>query len=165
MKHASYSAAFIEQSLSKVYQRGDRTIRSVADELNINHFTLKEWMKKASRTGQAHATPQEKRPQDWSLAERLSALNESHGLADEALNAWCREKGLFAHHLTQWRMDFCHAAINETPRLNKEEFRALKEENQKLKRELTRKEKALAEAAALLVLQKKFHALLGGEVE
>jgi len=38
-------------------------------------------------------------------------------------------------------------------------------ENQRLERELNRKEKALAEAAALLVLQKKYRALLGGEVE
>jgi predicted transcriptional regulator len=165
MKQASYSSAFIEQALSKVYQRGDRTIRSVADELNINHFTLRYWMRQASKKGQTYASTQEKRPQDWSLTERLGALYESHGLTDEALHTWCREKGLFAHHLTQWHADFCNAANAEIPRLNKEELRAIKEENQKLKRELSRKEKALAEAAALLVLQKKFHALLGEEVE
>jgi hypothetical protein len=43
-----------------------------------------------------------KRPEDWSLEERLVALHESHGLVDESLNAWCRERGLFAHHLAQW---------------------------------------------------------------
>lgn len=38
-------------------------------------------------------------------------------------------------------------------------MRTLKDENTRLKRELVRKDKALAEAAALLILQKKFRAL------
>lgn len=46
-----------------------------------------------------------------------------------------------------------------------QEWHALKDQNQKLQRELTRKEEALAEAAAWRVLQKKFQALLGGEAE
>ena len=44
-------------------------------------------------------------------------------------------------------------------------MRTLKDENDQLKRELTRKERALAEAAALLILQKKFRALWEGEVK
>ena len=38
-----YSEAFMEQALIKVYSRGDRTIKSVADELNINNYTIKNW--------------------------------------------------------------------------------------------------------------------------
>ncbi|MCD6027106.1 MAG: transposase [Solimicrobium sp.] len=41
----SYSSAFKEQALVKVYSRGNRTIQSVADELNMNKFTLKSWIK------------------------------------------------------------------------------------------------------------------------
>jgi hypothetical protein len=93
------------------------------------------------------------------------ALQESHGLEGEALHAWCREKGLFAHHLTQWKADFCGSAGAAENREGVRELRALKEENHRLERELARKEKALAEAAALLVLQKKYQALLGGEAE
>ena len=44
---ATYSAGFKEQALSKVLSRGKRTIQSVADELNMNVFTLKNWMKRA----------------------------------------------------------------------------------------------------------------------
>lgn len=36
------------------------------------------------------------------------ALQENHGLVDEALKGWCRERGLFAHHLAQWRADLSH---------------------------------------------------------
>ena len=44
-----YSEAFIEQALIKVYSRGDRTVQSVAEELNINRFTLKNWMRMKSK--------------------------------------------------------------------------------------------------------------------
>ena len=151
----TYSEAFIEQALVKVYSRGDRTIRLVAEDLSVNFFTLKNWMRmKSSKL--SGLVIKEKRPQDWSAAEQLIALHESHGLSGESLQAWCREKGLFEHHLSSWRTAFCtEGKIAPGTR----ELRVLKDENDKLKRELVRKEKALAEAAALLILQKKFRAL------
>jgi transposase-like protein len=150
-----YSEAFIEQALVKVYSRGVRTIRYVAEELNVNHFTLKNWMRMKSVKLKGLVT-KEKRPQDWSSEEQLLALHETHGLSGESLQAWCREKGLFAHHLTSWRTAFC---ADHKVTLGSRELRSLKDENDQLKRELVRKEKALAEAAALLILQKKFRAL------
>jgi transposase-like protein len=154
---STYSVEFKEQALSKVLSRGNRTVQSVADELNINVFTLKTWMRKIMPEDRKLSLVKERRPQDWSLEEQLMALQESHGLQGEALNAWCREKGLFTHHLESWKTSFCtgHKADGHDAR----EWRSLKDENQQLKRELLRKEKALAEAAALLILQKKFQAL------
>ena len=155
-KISTYSAAFKEQALSKVLSRGDRTIQSVADELNMSVFTLKNWMNGIVHKDLKAAVAKEKRPQDWSLEAQLIALQESYGLQGEALNAWCREKGLFVHHLESWKASFC--AGNKEDGHDAREWRSLKDENQQLKRELLRKEKALAEAAALLVLQKKFQA-------
>ena len=155
----SYTAAFKEQALSKVYQRGNRTIATIAKELNMNVGTLKNWMKNMSQNDRAQFSGRDKRPQDWSLDERMSALLSTHALSGETLQAWCREHGVFSHQLTQWRTEFCRPTTNGDGQL----MRTLKDENKRLERELTRKEKALAEAAALLVLQKKFQALLGGE--
>ncbi len=96
----------------------------------------------------------------------MLALHESHGLSGEALHAWCREKGLFEHQLTAWREAFVGSAAPETAQERREakaELKALQGRHEVLQRELRRKERALAEAAALLVLQKKFQALLGDE--
>lgn len=94
------------------------------------------------------------------MEEQLQALHETYGLTDEALNAWCRERGLFTHHLARWKAAFCSVQTNaKVAPPSKRELRDLKDENPQLKRELNRKEKALAEAAALLILQKKFQAL------
>lgn len=157
---STYSAAFKEQALSKVLSRGSRTVQSVADELNISVFTLKNWMKRIVNQDLQGEPAKEKRPQDWSLQEQLIGLHESHGLQGEALNAWCRGKGLFTHHLESWKASFC---AGKEDGHDAREWRSLKDENQQLKRELSRKEKALAEAAALLILQKKFQALWEGE--
>jgi transposase-like protein len=161
-----YSSAFKEQALVKVLSRGNRTIKSVADELNMNWHTLKNWMKDQMQDNSnvtKSAIP-EKRPQDWRVEEKLLALQETHSLSPEEVNAWCRGHGLFPHHLASWKAAFCHSKISPDSEMTaKTELRYLKEENGQLKRELVRKEKALAEAAALLILQKKFRALWEGE--
>ena len=106
-----------------------------------------------------------KRATELNRAERLLALQETHGLSEEALNAWCRERGFFAHDLTQWHSEFCDAVGVPGQREAGEELRQLRLANGHLQRELNRKEKALAEAAALLVLQKKYRALWAAEDE
>jgi transposase-like protein len=156
-----YPDAFIEQALVKVFSRGSKSIKAVADELNVNHHTLKYWMKNKSVTASAAAGAKEKRPQDWTSAEQFVALQQTHGLAPEALQAWCREKGIFPHHLTSWQAAFC--APTKDAVAGTAELRLLKQENEKLKRDVLRKDKALAEAAALLILQKKFRALWDDE--
>lgn len=165
MKKATYSEGFKEQALSKVFSRGDRTVQAVAEDLNISVHTLKNWMKKPLPESTNKIARKPKRPGDWSPEERLIALQESHGLSGDSLSAWCRENGVFAHQLAEWKADFCRQAKRPERREDPAELRALKAENQRLERELRRKEKALAEAAALWVLQKKYRALLGEEVE
>ena len=154
---SKYPEAFIEQALVKVYSRGHRSVKSVAEDLNVNHHTLKYWMKNKAVTDKSAPTAREKRPQDWTAAEQFAALRATHGLSGEALQAWCREHGIFAHHLTTWEANFC-AEVNE-PGTDARAVRTLKNQVAKLEREIVRKNGALAEAAALLVLQKKFRAL------
>jgi transposase len=158
----NYSEAFVEQALIKLVSRGKRTIREVALELNVNYHTARNWVKKGAANKAVVAQTKEKRPQDWSAPEQLQALQESHVLSGESLQAWCRERGLFVHHLTSWKTAFCAPAKASA---QTGQLRGLKDENEQLKRELTRKEKALSEAAALLMLQKKFRALWEDEVK
>lgn len=157
-----YSEAFIEQAVVKLLSRGKRTVREVALELNVSYHTAKNWMERKSPGKAGTSQGKEKRPQDWNAQEQLLALQETHALSGEALQAWCRERGLFTHHLTSWKAAFCAASKTDS---GTRELRSLKDENDQLKRELVRKEKALAEAAALLILQKKFRALWEDEAK
>jgi transposase-like protein len=157
-----YQSGFKEQALRKVFARSnDQTVESIATDLNMNVGTLRGWMKKPSRD-EKNPPPKSAKATDWTPAQRLVALHESHDLKDEALNAWCRERGLFAHDLRKWRSEFC-ASPGATNREESQELRQLRQANQQLQRDLSRKDKALAEAAALLVLQKKYRALWAAE--
>ena len=170
MQRTRRTTEFKEQALSKARQRGSRTLDEVAGELNMPVGTLKNWLKMprntAPQTVMPSSLPQSLPARQWSAAERLLALHESHGLSGAALHAWCREKGLFEHQLTLWREAFCAAPEPQSAqerRESKSELKTLQNKHEALQRELRRKERALAEAAALLVLQKKFQALLGDE--
>ncbi len=147
-----YSQEFKDQAIEKTLQRGDKTIQCIADELNINLFTLKEWLRKSQPA--MDSTSDSQRPADWTPKQRLEALMQSANLEGEPLNAFCRKQGIFPHHLEDWKQDFINSKSNLSPTTDK----ALRAELKQVKKELNRKEKALAETAALLVLQKKCQA-------
>jgi len=157
MKRKSYPTEFKEQALSKARDRGAKTLQNIAGELNLSLGTLKNWLKESGAT-QGLVLPTNTATTTWSAAQRLTALLESHALKDQSLHAWCREKGLFEHQLRHWQNEFCKI---DRPAATPADaaLRRAKQKNDQLERELRRKDKALAEAAALLVLQKKFQAL------
>ena len=169
MQRNQHSVEFKEQALSKARTRGSRTLQSLASELNMSLGTLKGWLKRSGSEGaglpHAATLPGDVPARQWTPVQRLLALHESHALSGHALHAWCREKGLFEHQLVQWRNAFC--AADQTPvastaeqRLANAALRELQGRHEQLQREMRRKDRALAEAAALLVLQKKFQALV-----
>jgi transposase len=162
MRRNHYSPEFREQALLKARQRGQRTLASVADELNLSLGTLKNWLKQASHP--AIAVELTGAASSYTSAQQLKALMESYTFTGPALAAWCRERGLFEHQLQQWHDAFCLPAA-ATTKAEQAELRVLQQEKTALQRELRRKESALAEAAALLVLQKKFQALWVDEVK
>lgn len=88
---------------------------------------------------------------------------ETARMNETDLAEYARKKGLYVDQIKSWR-DACMNAnggvAKEAARLNRE-FKASERENRKLEKELARKEKALAETAALLVLQKKADAIWG----
>ena len=84
-------------------------------------------------------------------------------LSEQEISKLCREKGLFPHHVNQWKVDFLNGNIQGSKPKSQGEMKTLRAENKALKKELNRKDRALAETAALLVLQKKVHEIWGND--
>ena len=63
--NTNYCGAFIEQAIVKLLSRGDRTVQSVAQELNVNYHTAKNWIKRGMASQAGVSPAREKRPQDW----------------------------------------------------------------------------------------------------
>lgn len=75
------------------------------------------------------------------------------------LAAYCRRKGLLVAQLERWRTEM-HAALTRQDSQAEATARAQdKKRIRELEKDLRRKEKALAETAALLVLSRKYEAL------
>lgn len=166
-----YSDEFKQQAVQKLLNRGEGvTIADIATPLGVSMSAINRWALAYRRSGSVNdksgmmtKEKPEKRPEDWTKAERLQAIISSSGLSDSELSIYCRQQGIYAHHIEQWKSDFLGDDSTATPMQSQQKVRQLTQQNQKLKRDLTRKDKALAETAALLVLQKKVQDYWGDE--
>lgn len=156
MNLTQYSPAFKEEVVRKMLSRGERTIADMAAELNVPYHSVRNWLRNPKMAHLHRPASGEKRAQEWSAEQRLQALLDTNNFSSEELNAWCRQRGIFAHQLQSWRAEFCTPA---KPAAQAAEVRKLKGDLAAAQGELNRKDKALSEAAALLVLQKKYQAL------
>lgn len=142
---------------------------ALAEQTGISHSTLSKWLREAgtvrgmTEKGEPGESPPARRPQEWSAEEKWRALIETHELEGESLGEYLRRSGLHREQLDQWRADAREALESRATRRRggASESKRIKE----LERELRKKDKALAETAALLVLRKKLNALWGDEAD
>jgi len=155
--------------VEKALTRPEQTILSdIAQQYGIGKSTLSRWMnevKQGKLTTNKTEVTQEKRPADWTLEEKQQVLQASHGLSEQELGRYCREQGIYHHHLAQWKQELMSQPKDDKLKQYKANIRELKNENKQLQRELRRKEKALAEAAAIIILKKKAQALFNQDEE
>ena len=142
----------------------------LAQEVGVPQSTLSRWRLRAvsasmaeplSLTDPRRSRMAAKRPQDWSAEEKLAAVIEAATVPDEEFGAFLRRQGLHEAHLEQWRQQLLSGLDTRAARSSKPAAQARRVKE--LEKELRRKDKALAEAAALLVLQKKVQQIWGDE--
>ena len=134
------------------------TVEDIARELGVSRSSIERWIRDSREENWEHnpnMTSKEKRPQDWNSAEKLQAIIDCANMDGKSLSAYCRQKGIYPHHVNQWKQELIENTFKKSTVSEPAQLKKLKEENKQLKRDLQRKEKALAEAAALLVLKKK----------
>ena len=155
----AYSKEFREAMVARLLSPGGG-LKTLARESGLNRSTLRRWKVEFSEGGGALES-KSKKPQDWSAEEKFLAVQETGPMNEEDLGAYCRRNGLHVGQLNMWKAQ-CLASIRKGPKTDPEK-RELRQEVKVLKRELRRKEKALAETAALLVLKKKMATIWGRE--
>lgn len=161
-----YSADFKKTAVRKAL--AGKPVGELAIELGINRNQLYRWMRDLGKKAapmpeqESDAKRGSRRPQDWTAEEKLEVVLQSMGLTDEALGAFLRSRGLHKADLDEWRTSVLKGARAELTGNTQTKSREQKRIRE-LERELGRKDKALAEAAALLVLKKKAEAIWGDE--
>ena len=150
--------------VEKVLAKDGRTKGEIAKAYNIGYSTLSKWIKKYRDYGTINVHKSGSNNQALSASERFQHLIATAALDKAAIGVYCRENGLYSFKLTEWKAAFMTEKSTEKQHANIAELKALRIENKQLKHEVRRKDSALAEASALLILKKKA-ALIWGETE
>ena len=158
----NYSPEYKEAMLRRMLPPNNESIKKIAKEEGLSEQTLRNWRDKARKEGYA-APGKDSTPDDWNTQDKFLIVVETASLNETELAEYARKKGLYVEQIKAWK-DACMNAnggiAKEAARLNRE-LKDSQKERIKLEKELQRKEKALAEAAALLVLSKKANAIWG----
>jgi len=171
MERRTYSEKFRARVVQQLLAPDGKTASELSREIGVSQSTLSRWRQRAT-TGSVRAIMSKqpevtKRESEWSSQEKLEFLVEAMACSDTDLGALLRRRGVHEATYQQWRQ----AALTGLTGAEKAEKQSRKERREeqrrvrKLEKELRRKDKALAETAALLVLQKKLPSILGGEDE
>lgn len=159
---SKYSQELKQTVLKRMMPPESRSVAALSKETGITETTLYNWRKVARRAGSVMPGGGQCKAEEWDSPVKFAVVLETASLSEEALAAYCRSKGLYVEQVRVWRLACEQAnarrdvdAAAQAQRHKTDQRRILE-----LERELHRKEKALAEAATLLVLAKKYRALL-----
>lgn len=154
---ARYSGEMKESIVAKMCMPGGPSTSQLSKETGISYVSLLNW--KRAYSGE-DMPKKERSPENWSTTEKFQAVLECQNLSEEKFGEYLRSKGLYSHHIDLWKSEFLQDAKSKNkvgrPKLNPEVVK-FREEIKDLKRDLNRKNRALAEQTALVILQKKFH--------
>ena len=95
----------MKEAVLKKVLTGGKPYHEIAREAGIGRSTLTYWLKNHKKEEKKNLTEKEKRPQDWAVEQRLNALMETGAMPEGERASWCRKRGVFSHHLEQWKKD------------------------------------------------------------
>jgi transposase-like protein len=155
------SDEFRRAAVEKFHSRGHRSVEEIAQVLGVSSWSLYHW---AKRYGNPEGVNKQRRPGERSGQEKLKAVIEYEGLPEDKRGEYLRREGLQSEHIEGWKksMEAGLGGGNKLSAADRSERAADKKKIQELERELRRKDKALAETTALLVLKKKADLIWGG---
>lgn len=153
-----YPKELKDSIIARMLPPNNVSVPELVRETGIPKDTLYSWRtknRKGKTSGEGNILG------ELSSEEKFNIVLETASLNETELSEYCRRKGLFPQQITAWQENCRQAHAPQTSKADKATIRAQNKSIKRLKTDLRRKEKALAEAAALLILKKKAHALWG----
>ena len=159
-----YSPERKSAALKRMLPPNNMAIRQLSREEGIGESTLHKWRSEARENGQLLPNA-DAGPEGWSSRDKFAAVLETAALNEVDLGEYCRQRGLYPEQISTWKTaceqanDWDRSSAARVSKASKQEQKRIKS----LERDLARKDRALAETAALLVLRKKAAAIWGPE--
>lgn len=155
-----------EAVLSKLLPPSNLSVSDVAKQEGLGESTLYTWLNKMKLEGRV-VLIKKASSDSWSSELKFMSVVATANMNAEELSQYCRENGLYIEQIKSWKAACIAGTITsqEQKKQARSDSKRDKQQIKKLEKELLRKDRALAEAAALLVLRKKLSAFLeeGGE--
>ena len=171
-----YSDMFKNAMIQKMTGSDAISATALSKQVDVPQSTLSKWLRmagvdlsygfpnNANEYTKMAKIKDSKRPNDWSAENKLKVVMEASSLDDEQLGVFLRSKGLHQTHLDQWRSQMLNGLQkNGSSKTKSKRNNVDAKRIRALEKELNRKDKALAETAALLVLKKKIQQIWGDE--
>lgn len=153
----SYSKEFKDSVVVKILNRGEKTISEVCSEVGVLKSSARNWIHASARMGSTALKTSKGSRMNWSPEAKLKAVFETTNLVDTELGHYLRKEGLYSNQVSDWRSEII-AGLALKPKFKRDER---DDQIRVLEREILRKDKALAEASALLILEKKVALIWG----
>lgn len=153
-----YSEAFKSKMVQRMLGPNAKSANALAEETGMHQPTLSRWVRDARMLSGTMTIP--KKTQKWTSAEKLRVVLAASQVKDDELGALLRREGAHEHLLNQWRSTILAALDDDVAKKRRGPSPEAKE-LAVVQRDLLRKDKALAEVSALLVLKKKADAIWG----
>ncbi len=161
-----YPEEFKDSVIQKMMPPNAISVPQLSKDTGVADVTLYKWRKEYRNKGVA-VPADNRKPENWSAEDKLAVVVETMALNQADLGEYGRSKGLYPEQIEQWKqaaLTGCQSHVQ----IERQKTSQNKKDQQKIKKleaELRRKEKALAETAALLVLSKKCQAIWGENEE
>jgi len=158
-----YSEAIKASVLAKLFAPNAPSVVELAKEFNIPVGTIYTWKFKMRNKPNAQQENAKQRLNDKSPEAKLRAVIDTMGKSAQEQAEYCRTNGIYSNHLDAWKTQILEGlgSVSTSTKELKSENQQITSENKQLKRELHKKDKALAEVSALLILKKKADLIWG----
>src|SRR5690554_1626464 len=155
---ASYSTDFREQMIRKMMPPHSQSVAPLARETGVQYATL--YTRRREYQCRVFVVPAKNtNTSQWDAKTKLAAIIQTAAMNEAERSEYCRQNGLYVEQLDEWKEDFETSGVSSTA--DKKALAAERKKSRKLEKELLRKDRALAETAALLTLSKKAQAIWG----
>ena len=131
----------------------------MSEKLDIHHTSIRNWIKLYANSSSM------KKSKDWTPESKLEVVIKTAAMSENELGEYLRSNGLHSSEIEAWKQDFLSAQKSAgRPKLDPE-LAELRNKEKELSKDLRRKDRALAEMSARIILLKKSRLLFGGTEE
>ena len=165
MVQSRYSARFKEIAVRKYLSNKNKSLEVLSRELGCSKSVLWSWVEEYKKTdNNSKMNNTNKRPQDWKAEDKFQAVFEYENLSEQQQGEYLRRNGLHSNDIVQWK-NHCFNALKTNPEssVSRNAFNSANKKIKDLEADLARKNRALAETSALLILKKKADLIFGHE--